>query len=184
MYPHMLERSLPLTLSLLAVVCGLSAALPARAADGLDIKVGLWETTMTTRRSGAPPIPPAALAKMSPEQRARLQAAAQKQSAEGPQTSVYKTCVTTQDLKDGAFRADPEGDDEGCTRKVVSQTKTLQQATFSCAGEMPRSSTMRVEALDREHVKGAIEGTVGPSTFKVQLSGRWLGADCAGADDE
>jgi hypothetical protein len=177
------RTSLP-ALPLIVLVACLGATPPARAADGLDIKVGLWEATMISNRSGAPPIPPAALAKLSPEQRARIQAAAQKEAAAGPKTHVYKSCVTTQDLKEGAFRADDEDDDgAACTHQLVSQTKTLQQASMSCTGEVPRTSTLRVEALDREHVKGVVQGTAGPSTFSMQLSARWLGADCAGADD-
>jgi hypothetical protein len=161
----------------LALGAALLATLPARAADGQDIQVGLWEMTMTTTRSGVPALPPSVLAKMSPEQRARVQSQAKKEAAAGPQTGVYKTCVTTQDLKDGAFRADAEDEDEDCTQKVVSQTKTLQQATLSCGGESPRNTTMRVEARDREHVKGSIEGSAGQSPFTAQINARWRGAD-------
>ena len=34
----------------------------------LDVKPGLWETTMTSQMSGMPPIPPEALARLTPEQ--------------------------------------------------------------------------------------------------------------------
>ena len=168
----------------LALGAWLLAGLPAYAADGLDVKIGLWETTMTTARKGPPPMPPSMLAKLSPEQRARIQAAAQKEAASGPQSHVYKSCVTAQDIKNGAFRADEEEDEADCVYKVVSQTRTLQQATKSCSGEMPLTSTLRIEALDREHVKGSMLNTVGPSTITAQLSARWLGADCKDADKD
>lgn len=56
----------------LTLCVGFIAALPAPAADNTPLKVkpGLWEMTSDSERSGAPPIPPEALAKMSPEQRA------------------------------------------------------------------------------------------------------------------
>ena len=41
----------------------------------LNIKEGLWEMTVTHSMTGMPAIPPETLAKMPPEQRARIEAA-------------------------------------------------------------------------------------------------------------
>ena len=64
-------------------IAGLGAVVLAVAADSakpadpikLNIKLGLWEIATQANISGAPPIPEDALAKMSPEQRAHMQAA-------------------------------------------------------------------------------------------------------------
>lgn len=158
-------------------------AAPALAADGLDVKTGLWETTITTQMQGTPPVPPSVLEKMSPEQRARMLAAARQAAARGPQTFVEKSCVTAADLQKGAFKAGGDDEEEACTYKVTAQTRSLQQMTVSCKGEVPRTAVMRVEALDREHVKGTVENDAGASRSTLQISGRWLGSDCKGVDD-
>jgi len=60
----------------------------------LNIKTGLWQLTMTTTVSGRPPIPPEALARMTPEQRAKFEAAMKARASHGPRTRTYKNCVT------------------------------------------------------------------------------------------
>ncbi len=176
-------KRLALTLTTWRLLAGLALAAPALAADGLDIKTGLWETTITTQLAGAPAVPPSVLEKMSPEQRAKMLAAAKQAAARGPSTIVEKSCVTAADLQKGAFKAGTDDEDEDCTHKITAQTKSLQQMTLTCTGEMPRTAVFRVEALDREHVKGSIENVSGPSRSSLQISGRWLGNDCKGIDD-
>jgi hypothetical protein len=59
---------------LLGIVLLLS--LTVMAADKiqpLNVKLGLWETTHTTTTSGQMPIPPEMLAKLTPEQRAKME---------------------------------------------------------------------------------------------------------------
>ncbi len=60
----------------------------------LNVKLGLWEVTSTTNVSGMPPIPDDVLARMTPEQRARMEAAMKARSGEGPKTTVRKECIT------------------------------------------------------------------------------------------
>ena len=57
----------------------LFAAMSAWAAgtiQPLDMKPGLWEITLTVRSSGRPPMPPEVVAKLTPEERARIEAKA------------------------------------------------------------------------------------------------------------
>src|SRR5713226_7911176 len=68
----------------------------------LNVKVGLWQITSTTAISGhLPGVPPETLARMTPEQRARYEAAMQK--ATQGQTTTRKHCVTQKDLDKDPF---------------------------------------------------------------------------------
>ena len=81
----------------------LIASATAFASDTLDVKTGLWEITYTTATHGTL-IPQSTLDKLTPEQRAKLQASMKAQQAAGPKAHTDQTCVTEEDLKKGAFR--------------------------------------------------------------------------------
>ena len=95
----------------------------------LNVKEGLWEMTVTHSMSGmpaAPNIPPDALAKMPPDQRARIEA----MMNGAPSTDIRKECVTKEKIeKHSAFNAN-RGD---CTRTVVSSTGSKLEVKFHCA---------------------------------------------------
>ncbi|MGA2360569.1 MAG: hypothetical protein ABSF66_16325 [Terriglobales bacterium] len=64
----------------------------------LNVKEGLWEMTVTHSMSGMPAmpdIPPDVLAKMPPEQRARMEA----MMKGGPSTDVRKECITKEKIE-------------------------------------------------------------------------------------
>src|SRR6266568_18776 len=65
----------------------------------LNVKPGLWETTATYKTSGAPPIPPETLAKLTPQQQARLEERMKANSAGSSNTNTVtdKHYVTKQD---------------------------------------------------------------------------------------
>src|SRR5690348_14437858 len=90
----------------IGLAMGIAAVLPARADDNtpLAVKPGLWEMTSDIQHSGAPPIPPDALAKMSPEQRQKVEQ--MMQGAMAPQHRVDKHCVTAEDIKKGFDQMD------------------------------------------------------------------------------
>lgn len=160
---------------------GVVAALPARADDNtpLAVKPGLWEMTSDMQHSGAPPIPPEALAKMSPEQRQKVEQAMQ--GAMGPQHRVDKHCVTAEDIKKGFDRMDETSRGQ-CTQKVTASSTTLHAGTFSCAGQGNRSGSYRVEAKSPESVVANWNMTMtrgaDTMTMKNDMQGKWLGADC------
>src|SRR6266850_6050685 len=90
-----------------------------------NIKPGLWEVSIDPHVSGEMPIPEDQLAKMTPEQRARLQAAMKSHMANGGKPRVYKECMTPEKIARG-FEIDPHGEDASCKRNVVSSsTKEL-----------------------------------------------------------
>src|SRR5690606_3288507 len=74
----------------------LSAA--GAGAEKLNVKLGLWEMTSLVRFSGMPPLPKEVLDKMTPEQRARMQADLQAAAEEEPEPEVSSECITQRDL--------------------------------------------------------------------------------------
>jgi hypothetical protein len=156
-------------------------ALPARAADNtpLAVKPGLWEMTSDSQRSGALPIPPEALAKMSPEQRQKMETAMQ--GAMGPRHRVDKHCVTQEDINKGFDRMDQMGRGQ-CTQKVTTSSATLREGSFTCTGRGNSSGTYRFEAKSPEAVVANWNMTMtngaNTMTMKNDMQGKWLGADC------
>ncbi len=162
----------------LSLAMGATVAL---AADGLDVKPGLWQMSFTTEARSTS-MPPEAMAKLTPEQRAKVAAALQKQAERGPRTFTRKTCITAEDLKAGAFRE--AEDDKSCKYVVKEQTRVLQEGTLVCTGDEPHGGTMRVEAIGRDHIKGSV-GREGPNgKISMQMTGEWISTSCAGADEK
>ncbi|HJT88621.1 MAG TPA: DUF3617 domain-containing protein [Bryobacteraceae bacterium] len=169
-----------------AILIALAAApLACWAADQItpfDAKPGLWETTSTSEMSGMPAmpqIPPETLARMPPEQRARIEAMLKNMG--GPHTTTAKACITRESLQKGLdFSRRQE-----CTQKVVSSSASKQQIHVECTtgqGKVKTTGDVTVERLDSEHAKGnvtmqASEG--GPQmNMKMSFNSKWLSSDC------
>jgi len=161
------------------------------AADNFNIKPGLWETTTSSQSQGLPAIPPEQqaerdkmMAKMSPEMRARIEAARKKSQASAGVPHVSKSCVTREDLNKPMSFADAK---EGgkCTKTVLKSTSSTQEIRVDCAGDRYNSTgTIRVTASNPENWSGTLETTLtpvgggSPITVKTNMSGKWLGSDC------
>jgi hypothetical protein len=145
----------------------------------LNVKTGLWETTMTTQITGLPPIPPDVLNKMTPERRAKVEAAMKANASQGPQTHIRKRCVTQEDLNKGPF-----GDKlKSCTQTVLNSTgKKMEIHEVCTTADTKTDVTFQVEALNPEHVKGAgrVAVTRGGRTMNAEttLAAKWIGAEC------
>jgi hypothetical protein len=76
----------------------------------LNVKEGLWEVTVTHPSNGLPGMPEDALAKLPPEQRARVEEMMkQKGMTMSGNTTVVKSCVTREKIEKGmAFAAENE----------------------------------------------------------------------------
>jgi uncharacterized protein DUF3617 len=166
----------------LGIGVGVVAALPAVADDHtpLAVKPGLWQMTSDTQHSGAPPIPPEALAKMSPEQRQKMEQIMQ--GATAPRHRVDKRCVTAEDIKKGFDGMDRLGRGQ-CTQKVTTSSATLRAGTFACTGQGNNSSgSYRFEAKSPQSVvlNWNVTMTNGGNTMtmKNDMQGKWLAADC------
>jgi hypothetical protein len=147
----------------------------AFAANGLNVKTGLWEVTYTSKIEGSL-IPKSVLDSMPPDRRAKMEQAMAARAAAPPKTHKSQTCVTAEDLAKGAFDAEP---DANCKNTLVSQNATHQEVKFECMedGEA-RTGDMTVDALSNESMKGNIEIVTGNGKVTTQLSGKWLGAKC------
>jgi hypothetical protein len=148
-----------------------------------NIKTGLWEITETHTMTGMPPmpaIPPEALAKMTPEQRAQMEAHMKNSFGGGPKTTTRKYCVTKEKLeKDTVF-----GDNRNeCTRTVLSSSSTMTEVKIHCTEkDMTSDGTFKFEALTPENVKGAVRmittGHDRTMHMDFDFVSKYLGAAC------
>lgn len=149
-------------------------------ASAFNLKPGLWEMTMTSESSGAPPIPDSVMAKLSPEQRARFQAAMQS-GMNHPRQHTYKRCLTREEI-DNPFKLDKQNGSEKCVPTVLSKTSKSEDVRVVCTGQVTSSITYRWQAPTPESMTGTMESTTsgGEHVMKTtgHTSGKWIGADC------
>ena len=152
------------------------------AADGftpLDVKPGEWQVTMTSETTGTPPIPPEVLSRLTPDQRAKMEAMAKARAAKGPQSTTRKHCLKKEDLeKPLTFN-----DDKTCKATLISSSRTKQEMRFECAGEgVKTGGSLRLDAVNSENVKITTQGTMaGPNggmTINTNTTAKWLSASC------
>lgn len=150
----------------------------------LNVKPGLWETTMTTMTSGEMPIPTELLSKLTPEQRARMEEKMKANSAGKTRTLTDKSCVTKEQIDNGPVFGHEQGK---CTQTVVSSTSSMVEVRLECAGDgMNSSGTMRFEALSPESIKGSgqMNANGGGHAMSIHMSviSKWLGPVCSKSD--
>ena len=144
----------------------------------LSVKPGLWESTTTSTTTGQMPIPSEMLSQLSPDQRARMEARMNANSAPRTRTFTNKQCETKEKLAEQPFSNQKE-----CKATVISSTATKAEIKMSCEyGDVKSTGTMNVEALGPENVKGSVHMTSsgGSHTMTVNtaFSGKWLGSSC------
>lgn len=148
----------------------------------LNVKEGLWEVTVTHSMSGMPNssmanIPPDALAKMTPEQRSRVEAMMSGKSS----TDVRKECVTKEKLQKNSAFSNNRGD---CTRSVVNSTGRKLEVKFHCEEKQSSSDgNFVMEALGSDNVKGTMHMVANTSgghnmTMDFTITSKYLGQDC------
>ena len=106
-----------------------SAVLSAADFRPLDVKTGQWETTVSGQTTGMPPIPDSVLNQLTPEQRAKMQAAMQANS--GAKSTLSKHCMTQQDLQKG-FNLQEQAT-KTCSHVVVTSTGSKEEIRMDCA---------------------------------------------------
>ena len=146
----------------------------------LNVKLGLWDSTWTSSSKGQLPLPQEMLDRMTPEQRAKFEAAVQAQAAKGaiPQSSKY--CLTREKLNEHVFR----DNDPDCTQTVVTSTSSKLDVKLHCTkGKGISDGSFQIEALDSGSVKGKLHMTItgdGGRSMDIDgnFSGKWLGPAC------
>lgn len=146
-----------------------------------DVKPGQWENSSTSQATGALPIPDEVLKSLSPEQRAKVEAMAKAQLARGAQPTVTKHCVTKDDLNKPFDTGDEKT--RACTHNIIASSGSKQEIQLDCNRQgMKTTGTVKVEAVDSEHIKGSIQMamTGGDHTMNMNytFTSRWIGPAC------
>ena len=145
----------------------------------LNVKEGLWEMTVTHSMSGMPAtpnIPPDVLAKMPPEQRARVEAAMKG----GPSTDVRKECITKEKLEKHSAFSNNRGD---CTRTVVNSTGSKLEVKIHCEEKQTSTDgTLVLETVGSDRVKGTMQAATNANGHTMNMnftfSSKYLGPAC------
>ena len=178
----MIRRCL-LGIAWLAVMPRVAVVWAAGEFEALDIKPGLWQITLVVRTSGLPPMPPDVLAKLSPEERARIETKAKEREAEGPRITVKKSCLDEKELQQPLMLTFG-GESQGCQQTVVNASRTRQEIRVDCGKGAPHGGgTVRIEAADPENVKvsSSWSATDGARTMTMSSTAtlKWLAEVCA-----
>ncbi len=152
----------------------------------LNVKVGLWETTVTMNMTGMPAIPDSVLAQIPPEQRAKMQQMIDERNGK-PTTT--KSCLTKEKLQNtNPFQKAPQG----CTYTVLSSSGSKMEVKMECVRNgMTATSHIVVTASDSENVKGTMHMNTTSSSGSSDSAGagagmkmdgtftsKWVGASC------
>jgi hypothetical protein len=142
----------------------------------LNVKTGLWETTTTVNTTGTPPIPPEALANMTPQQQAMMQERMKSMAAQNAVPRTRRECLTQQDIDDAFKKADQN---PNCTRTTIASSPKLYEATLSCERERFKGSgKLHIEAPSSDRVVGNTDMTMGEMHMKANFDGKWISSDC------
>lgn len=143
----------------------------------LNVKPGLWEATLTIKRSGGLPLSSEMLQKMTPDQRARLEARMNATPAH-TNTVTDKECITKEDLEKPLDFSRAE-----CSWTILESTSTRASGTVACeTSGVTINGTGSYEAPDPEHMRGSrhMTSTGGGNTMVIDTSftSTWVGATC------
>jgi Protein of unknown function (DUF3617) len=187
-----MSTKIPIALAILGCCATLAAA------QGLNIKPGLWELTGTSETKGDPMSMMSAADKaemeeaktyMSPEQWAQVEALMKRRNVTlgGPaKTSIAKVCITAENILQhlAIFAAKNfAGEDTyGCKVTPVRSTATMMERREECSSNGFKSiSTLAIEAPNPETLTFKAESSVGGRgglEMKARSSGKWLGSAC------
>lgn len=180
--------------------------------DYKKMRRGLWEMTRETTTQGGPKIDMSQIqAKMadtmknlSPEQRARVEAIMQKQSARSqgmPDSNIKKECVTAEKIDKGFADAASQNNlgEIPCTMKEVNRTSSKLVVSMACSstdkGQFAKAEgrgngsttifqngTMSFEVKSSTEMETRIQmdGLIGREPMKsdMKMDGHWVAADC------
>jgi flagellar motor protein MotB len=176
-----------LGLFLLTMVLGLTPGpiIPLMAssalADSLNAKPGAWKMTTTTLTTGML-APPDVLAKMSPEQRAKIEAMMPARAGK-PTTHVHASCMTQKDLDEDRIIKESDDEDQ-CTQKIITKSPSRLVVEKTCPAPRASTSKMTIEAKTPESIVASVDMTQGAGgKVHVDIKGHWLRASCAGIKD-
>jgi len=150
-----------------------------------NVKEGLWETTLTHSTSGMPGMSADALAKMPPEQRARVEEMMKQRgvSMQG-NTTVVKSCVTKEKLAKGMAFSENR---ENCTHTIVSSSPSHMEMRLHCeevknGSKTTIDSTTVVDIVGSDNVKGTTHAVTKSQdhtmSSDMSFTSKYLGPAC------
>ncbi len=145
----------------------------------LNIKTGLWEVTYSRSATGEMPMPAEYMSRLTPEQRARFEAAMKRNS-----THTYRSCVKKEDVDGSLLNS---RDNRDCKVTILKSTSSELDGKMACNMEgMNGNGTMNMHVLDSEHTKGVTHMTLTGNgktlNSDATLSSKWIGSDCKGVN--
>jgi len=170
------------------LAAGLSLVLFAEAAEPikLNVKPGLWEIASEGQINGAPPISDDMLARLTPEQREKFQAAMQASMANAAKPTLSKHCMTPEKIQRGLDVG--QADNGSCQKKLRSNSASEMEFTEDCSNDKGTTSISEHFAVNgAEQLTGTVHvvRTAGGKTMTVNstIHGKWLGASCGDIKD-
>ena len=164
-------------------ILGAALAAGLTSAQSINVKPGQWETTTNMSAPGGAPampqLPPGALDRLPPEQRAKIEA--QLKAAGGPRTNTSTGCVTADDVAKG-FK--PGNMPAYCSYNLTVSTAKQQKMNVTCSTDKVQTTgTVQVDIVDSENVKGQIQmATTTPAgqtmNTNMTFTSKWVGATC------
>jgi hypothetical protein len=145
-----------------------------------DVKTGLWEQTVVSHSTGAPPLSDDMKAQLTPEQQKKMADAMAASNASAAQPHTTQVCMS-QDKMDRGFAE--EADRPGCKQTVVTNTPTVLEVRQECSNPTGKVViTLHYKALSRETVTGKthFEMTRGGQTMVSDgtTQGKWVSDSC------
>ncbi len=144
----------------------------------LNVKTGLWESTITSTISGQLPVPAEMLNRLSPEQRAKFEARRKAHSGTRTNTTTTKTCETKEKLAQ-----EPFNDQKECKQTLLKSTSSQAEVKLECDfGGVISTGTMSLVAVSPEGVKGSghmtSRGEGHTMDTTTSFNAKWLESSC------
>ncbi len=140
----------------------------------LNVRMGLWEVTSTTKMSGMPSVD---TSKMPPQQQAQIAAM---MSALAAKPTVTKSCMTKERFVTESPAVERPG--TSCQHTIQTNTATLLENTMTCTGARPSKAVSRTEAQSQTAFTATVTSTSASQgremSVTIDMTGKWLGADC------
>ena len=167
--------------SRIAIFVGVTGFAGAALGAAPDVKVGLWERTVSQQMEGAPMAPVADLSKLPPEQRARIEQMLAARGTTTPTITTVRYCVTPETAQKWETFARDERDDANCQRTVQDATSRSLKMSIVCDGGK-KTGTVDFTAASADRVTGTMEFVVqeehGVRKVRLDTVSRWLAPDC------
>ena len=146
----------------------------------LNVRVGLWEVTTTVASNGQMPIPADLLARLTPEQRARMEERLKANSSGKTRTTTHKNCLTKEKLDRGETFSEER---KTCTETLVTSTSSTVEVRVVCENQGVKSNgTLHIDALNPENVKGSMHMVASGGDHSMNMSstftGKWIASSC------